>query len=89
MRAGHVRQIYAGIVANVGKVLLVSPDDISPATNLENDLGADSMDILEILFRLERQFGVALPVWEAASVNTLGCYLQEHVPRTALATFEI
>jgi len=84
------QEIYAGTVATVGKVLLVSPDDISPATNLERDLGADSMDILEIVFRLERQFGVdiALPVREAASVENLARYLHEHVHQSALATSE-
>jgi acyl carrier protein len=84
------QELYAAIVTTVAKVLLVSPDHISPSTNLETDLGADSMDILEILFRLERQFGVdiALPVWEAASVENLARYLQEHVHQTAPATSE-
>jgi acyl carrier protein len=84
------QEVYAATVATVAKVLLVSPDHINPSTNLETDLGADSLDILEILFRLERQFGVdiLLPIREAASVENLARYLQEHVHQTALATSE-
>jgi acyl carrier protein len=53
------------IRARVTKVLMqalgVGEDDITPAATLLGDLGAESIDFLDIVFRLEREFGVKIP----------------------------
>jgi acyl carrier protein len=36
-------------------------DDIAPGTTLQGDLGAESIDFLDIVFRLEREFGIKIP----------------------------
>ncbi len=39
----------------------VDEDDVTPAASLLGDLGAESIDLLDIAFRLERQFAIAVP----------------------------
>jgi acyl carrier protein len=50
------------IRARVAKVLVdalgVEEDEIKPSATLEGDLGAESIDFLDIVFRLEREFGL-------------------------------
>ena len=49
----------------VTKVLVeslnVDEDQVTPAASLQHDLGAESIDFLDIVFRLEREFGVTIP----------------------------
>jgi acyl carrier protein len=53
------------ILQKVSKILVqaldVEEDDITPASKLQSDLGAESIDFLDILFRLEREFGIRIP----------------------------
>ena len=44
----------------LGEVLAVKPDDIDENSSLINDLGADSLDLVELMFVLERTFGIRL-----------------------------
>jgi acyl carrier protein len=41
--------------------LNVDEDEVAPAASLQNDLGAESIDLLDIVFRLEREFGIKIP----------------------------
>jgi acyl carrier protein len=36
-------------------------EDIRPTSTLQGDLGAESIDFLDIVFRLEREFGIKIP----------------------------
>ena len=51
--------------ARVRKVLVqtlgVEEDDVKPSATLQGDLGAESIDFLDITFRLEREFGIKIP----------------------------
>ena len=53
------------ISARVAKVLVealnVDEDEVRPAATLQGDLGAESIDFLDIVFRLEREFGIKIP----------------------------
>ena len=56
---------YAAIYERVTKVLVealnVDQDEVTPAATLQGDLGAESIDFLDIVFRLEKQFGIKIP----------------------------
>src|SRR5262249_15152550 len=39
----------------------VEEDDVTPASTLQGDLGAESIDFLDIVFRREREFGIQIP----------------------------
>src|SRR5947209_15256390 len=41
--------------------LNVDEGQVAPAASLQNDLGAESIDFLDIVFRLEREFGIKIP----------------------------
>jgi acyl carrier protein len=53
------------IYAKVGKVLVealnADEEEITPAATLQGNLGAESIDMLDIVFRLEREFGIKIP----------------------------
>jgi len=59
------------IDARVTKVLVqalgVEEDDITPSASLQRDLGAESIDFLDIVFRLEREFMIKIPKGELLS----------------------
>ena len=59
------------IDARITKVLVqalgVQEDDIKPSATLQGDLGAESIDFLDIVFRLEREFVIKIPRGELFS----------------------
>jgi len=52
--------IYARITKVLVQALGVEEDDIKPSSILQADLGAESVDFLDIVFRLEREFGIKI-----------------------------
>src|SRR5262249_13242717 len=54
-------EIYAKVSATLVEALNVDEDEIQPTATLQGDLGAESIDFLDIVFRLEREFGVKIP----------------------------
>lgn len=54
-------EIYAKVSATLVEALNVDEEEISPASTLQGDLGAESIDFLDIVFRLEREFGIKIP----------------------------
>src|SRR3712207_3298734 len=53
--------IYSKVSATLMEALSVDEDDIKPEATLQGDLGAESIDFLDIVFRLEREFGIKIP----------------------------
>jgi acyl carrier protein len=57
--------VSEGIHGKVARVLIealnVDEDEVTPAATLQGDLGAESIDFLDIVFRLEREFGIKVP----------------------------
>jgi acyl carrier protein len=54
-------EIYHKVSATLVEALNVDEDDITPTATLQGDLGAESIDFLDIVFRLEREFGIKIP----------------------------
>jgi acyl carrier protein len=54
-------EIYSKVSATLVEALNVDEDEVSPASTLQGDLGAESIDFLDIVFRLEREFGIKIP----------------------------
>src|SRR5213595_2492914 len=57
--------VSEGIYGKVTRVLVeslnVDEGDVTPTSTLQGDLGAESIDFLDIVFRLEREFGIRIP----------------------------
>src|SRR5438477_12624893 len=54
-------EIYDKVSATLVEALNVDEDDVKPDATLQGDLGAESIDFLDIVFRLEREFGIKIP----------------------------
>ena len=54
-------EIYTKVSATLVEALNVDEEDISRTSTLQGDLGAESIDFLDIVFRLEREFGIKIP----------------------------
>src|SRR5829696_2189431 len=54
-------EIYTKVSATLVEALNVDEDEIQPGSTLQGDLGAESIDFLDIVFRLEREFGIKIP----------------------------
>src|SRR3954453_14622810 len=54
-------EIYSKVSSTLVEALNVDEDDITPDSTLQGDLGAESIDFLDIVFRLEREFGIKIP----------------------------
>lgn len=55
-------------------------DAIVPEASFANDLGADSLDIVELVMEFEKQFGISIPDEDAEKITTVGdaiSYLKE------------
>ncbi len=52
--------------------LSATPDKITRDTSFINDLGADSLDTVELVMELEDEFGVSIPDEDAEKISTVG-----------------
>ena len=55
----------------LSKQLEVSVDEIQLANSLQEDLGADSLDVVEIVMALEDEFSIEIADEETAKINTV------------------
>jgi acyl carrier protein len=54
-------EIYTRVSTTLVESLNVDEQDIKPTATLQGDLGAESIDFLDIVFRLEREFAIKIP----------------------------
>jgi acyl carrier protein len=54
-------EIYGRVTQVLVESLNVDEGDVTPTATLQGDLGAESIDFLDIVFRLEREFGIRIP----------------------------
>ncbi len=64
--------IHARITRVLVQALNVDEDDVTPTATLRDDLGAESIDFLDIGFRLEREFGFRIPRGELFPESVFG-----------------
>ena len=53
--------IFQKVAATLVEALNVDEDQVTLASTLQGDLGAESIDFLDIVFRLEREFSIKIP----------------------------
>ena len=56
----------------VSEQLSVSADEVKPESNFQNDLGADSLDTVELVMALEEAFDIEIPDEAAEGIATVG-----------------
>ncbi len=68
----------------IAKELEVEPKQLTPEAKFIEDLGADSLDIVELVMALEEEFGLDIPDEDADKLKTVGDamnYLQQHASK--------
>ena len=69
------------VKAVVVEQLNVKEDEVKEESKFVEDLGADSLDVVELVMALEEKFDIEIPDAEAESIATVGDalkYIQEH-----------
>lgn len=59
----------------------VNESEVTPEAKFIDDLGADSLDIVELVMALEDEYGIEIPDEDAEKIETVGDairYIEEH-----------
>jgi len=74
------------IAEKVKKIIIdklgVDESEVVPEASFTNDLGADSLDTVELIMEFEKEFNISIPDEQAEGITTVGdaiAYLEEHV----------
>ena len=60
------------LVKIISEVMSIDPDEITRDTRFADDLGADSLDLAQIIMGIEDEFEIEIPVEEAEKISTVG-----------------
>ena len=55
----------------IAEVLNLDPDEITMETTFQDDLGADSLDVYQIIMGIEEEFDIEIPAETAEQVTTV------------------
>ncbi len=64
--------VFDRIKSKVAHQLGVEEEKITPASSFVEDLGADSLDVVELVMALEEEFGIEIPDDQAEKIITVG-----------------
>lgn len=56
----------------IADVLNVDPEEITPETTFMEDLGADSLDVFQIVMGLEEEFDIEIPAEKVEKITMVG-----------------
>ena len=65
-------EIAKKVIAIVVDKLGVEENQVKPEANFTNDLGADSLDTVELIMELEKEFNISIPDDQAEKIATVG-----------------
>lgn len=71
-------RVKAIIVDKLG----VDENEVTPEASFTNDLGADSLDTVELIMEFEKEFNISIPDDQAEKISTVGdaiSYVEQHV----------
>lgn len=75
----------SSIAEKVTKIIVdklgVDASEVTTEASFTNDLGADSLDTVELIMEFEKEFGVSIPDDQAENITTVGqaiTYLEEN-----------
>jgi len=64
--------IAAKVKAIIVDKLGVDESEVTPEASFTNDLGADSLDTVELIMEFEKEFDIAIPDDQAEKISTVG-----------------
>ncbi len=75
----EIAQKVKGIIIDK---LGVEESEVTPEASFTNDLGADSLDTVELIMEFEKEFNISIPDEQAETITTVGesiAYLEKNV----------
>ncbi|MFG6426529.1 acyl carrier protein [Lepagella muris] len=73
--------IESRVKAIIVDKLTVDENEVTPAAEFSKDLGADSLDTVELIMEFEKEFGITIPDEDAEKITTVGdaiTYIEQH-----------
>jgi acyl carrier protein len=68
--------VMSNIAERVTKIIVeklgVEESEVTPEASFTNDLGADSLDTVELIMELEKEFDISIPDEQAEKIQTVG-----------------
>jgi len=64
--------IKSRVIAIIVDKLGVDQGEVTPEASFTNDLGADSLDTVELIMEFEKEFNIAIPDDQAEKIQTVG-----------------
>ena len=74
-------EIASKVKASIVDKLGVEESEVKNEASFTNDLGADSLDTVELIMEFEKEFGISIPDDQAEKIATVGDainYIEEH-----------
>lgn len=74
-------EIFEKVKKIIADKLDIEEDKITPESSFLDDLGADSLDIVELIMELEEEFSIEIPDEDAEKIRTVADavkYIEEH-----------
>ena len=74
-------EIESKVKAIIVDKLGVNEDEVKPEASFTNDLGADSLDTVELIMEFEKSFNITIPDDQAEKIATVGdaiAYIEEN-----------
>ncbi|HQU00552.1 MAG TPA: acyl carrier protein [Acidimicrobiales bacterium] len=65
-------EAFAKFAENACEVLAVEPSQVTPEASFADDLGADSLDLVELVMALEETFNIEVAEDELKEIRTVG-----------------
>lgn len=65
-------EIESKVVEIIVDKLGVDASEVKPEASFTNDLGADSLDTVELIMELEKEFSITIPDSDAEQIQTVG-----------------
>ena len=65
-------EIESRVKAFIADKLGVDEAEVKPEASFTNDLGADSLDTVELIMEFEKAFGISIPDDQAEKISTVG-----------------
>ena len=64
--------IRSKVIAIIVDKLIVEESEVTDGASFTNDLGADSLDTVELIMEFEKQFSISIPDDQAETIQTVG-----------------
>jgi len=75
-------EVRTKVVSIIVDKLGVEESEVTNEASFTNDLGADSLDTVELIMEFEKEFNLSIPDEEAEKIETVGnavSYIEEHL----------